>query len=431
MRSCVLPRIPLTWSATEEGAAGPEPSADVAGAGTSATPAAGVDARGHSAWIDDERQRLARQYARRRRVLSLVNLGIGAVVVLVPLFSGLGFALRDVLAGAAVWRPLPGWVPLQVAAYFGVLFGATFVLNLPLAYYGGFALRHRYQLSTQSFGGWVMDLLKGLALSVVFELLAVELVYLLLAALPDWWWLVAGGVMLLVTVVLAQLMPVLLLPIFYKVAPLEDEALARRILAQAQRAHTRVRGIYVMRMSAKMREANAMLAGLGRTRRILIGDTLLSEFTPEEIEVVMAHELGHHVHRDIPKGIALQTVVTLGGLFLVNIVLHAVVSAVHAYHGLADPATMPLLAAALGVFGLVTLPLTNGFSRLVESQADAYALETTRDAEAFISGMTRLANQNLAELDPPGWVEFLLYDHPSTGRRLAMGRRFAAGEGSQ
>lgn len=427
MRWRVLSRIPLARRATGEAATpGPEPGADVALAGHGSAQPEGSARPAPAAELDDERQRLARQYARQRRVLSLVNLGIGAAVVIVLLFSGLGFALRDALAAAGAWRPVPGWVPLQVGAYFGVLFAATFLLDLPLSYYGGYVLRHRYQLSTQSRGAWVIDLLKGLALSVVFEVLAVEAVYLLLAALPDWWWLVAGGAMLLVTVVLAQLTPVLLLPIFFKVTPLKDEALAQRVLAQARRAHTRVRGVYVMRMSAKMREANAMLAGLGRTRRILIGDTLLSEFTPDEIEVVMAHELGHHVHRDIPKGIALQTVVTLGGLFLVNLVLHAVVGGVPAYHGLADPATMPLLAAALGVFGLMTLPLTNGFSRLVESQADVYALETTRDAAAFLSAMTRLANQNLAELNPPGWVVFLLDDHPSTGRRLAMGRRFAA-----
>jgi STE24 endopeptidase len=383
--------------------------------------------------LDERRQQLARRYARQQRALSLIDLAIGAVVVLVLLFSGLGFALRDALAPVAGWRPVLEWAPLQVAAYFGVIFGVTFVLGLPLSFYGGFVLRHRYDLSTQTLSGWMADLLKGLALALVFEVAAAELVYALLAVAPNSWWLWAGGAMLVFSVLLAKLLPVLVLPIFYKLMPLADEDLTRRLLALAARAHTRVQGVYTMNMSVRMREANAMLAGLGNTRRIIIGDTLLQQFTPDEIEVVMAHELGHHVHRDIPKLVAVQTVVTLGGLYLVNLVLHAVVGHVSAFHGLADPATMPLVAAALGAFGLVMLPLTNGFSRRVEHEADRYALETTRDAPRFISAMTRLANQNLSDADPAPWVEFLLYDHPAVGRRIGFARRFAAapqGDGS-
>jgi STE24 endopeptidase len=169
--------------------------------------------------------------------------------------------------------------------------------------------------------------------------------------------------------------------------------------------------------------------GLGNTRRIVIGDTLLREFTPDEIEVVMAHELGHQVHHDIAKLVAVQSVVTLGGLFVVNLALHAVVGRVSGYHGLADAATMPLIGAALGVFGLVVMPLGNGFSRWVEHRADAYALEVTGAVTAFLGAMTRLANQNLAEEQPPSWVEFLLYSHPSVGHRLSFGRQYAAEHG--
>ncbi|HKW23590.1 MAG TPA: M48 family metalloprotease, partial [Ktedonobacterales bacterium] len=146
---------------------------------------------------------------------------------------------------------------------------------------------------------------------------------------------------------------------------------------------------------------------------------------PDEIEVVVAHELGHQVHRDIPKLIITQSVTMLGGLYLVNLALHAVVGAVPAYQGLSDPATMPLVAAVLGIFGLVVLPLTNGFSRIVERQADGYALESTGKVDAFISAMTRLANQNLAELSPSPLVEFFLYNHPSIGARLAFARKYA------
>jgi STE24 endopeptidase len=174
--------------------------------------------------------------------------------------------------------------------------------------------------------------------------------------------------------------------------------------------------------------------GLGATRRIVIGDTLLTQYTPDEIEVVVAHELGHQVHRDIPKLILAQTAITLGGLAVVSLALGATLRAFPQYHGLADPATMPLIAATLAAFGLVTLPLANGFSRWVEHQADVYALESTGMSDAFISAMTRLANQNLAEAEPSPIIEFLLYNHPSIGRRLAFGhawaQRMASGAGA-
>ncbi len=377
------------------------------------------------ATLDDERQALARRYARQRQTLSLVNLGISAVLVAILLFSGLNFWLRDALAGAPAWSPAWGWQPLRIAAYFGVLFVASTILGLPLGYYSGLILPRRYGLSTQKFGGWAVDQVKEVVLSLVFELLAVEALYLLLAVAPTTWWLWAGLLALGVTVVLANLLPILVLPIFYKLTPLPDGDVLRRTLALAARANTRVRGVYTMNLSARTTAANAMVVGLGNTRRIVIGDTLLDRYTPDEIEVVVAHELGHQVHHDIPKLIVAQTVITLGGLYLVNLALHTVVGAVPGYHGLNDSATMPLIAATLGVFGLITLPLVNGFSRRVERQADVYALEFTGKTDAFIGAMTRLANQNLAELAPSPIVEFLLYNHPATGRRIALAQAYA------
>lgn len=375
---------------------------------------------------DAERQRLARAYARQRQQLSLAGLVVSALVIGVLLLSGLGFGLRDALAFAGGWQPLAGWEPVRVACYFGVLLVALTVLDLPLSVYGGYVLAHQYGLSTQSLGAWAWDLVKGLAISLPIELAAVELIYWLLAVVPTTWWVWTGLAMLIFTVVLSQLVPVLLLPVFYKLTPLPEGDVRSRALALAARAHTRVRGIYAMNMSTKTTAANAMVTGLGTTRRIVLGDTLLDHYTPDEIEVVVAHELGHQAHGDIPRLIVFTSVVTLGGLFVANLVLHAVVARVTLYHGLADAATLPLVAAVLGVFSLMTLPLTNGFSRLVERRADAYALECTGNVDAFVSAMTRLANQNLAELDPAPWIEFLLYDHPSIGRRLAFARQFAA-----
>ena len=375
--------------------------------------------------LDTARQAQARRYAHQQQWLSLISLGLSALIVGALLFSGLGFWLRDALNPIPAWSPIAGWLPLRVGAYFLAIFAVVFLIGLPLSYYSGYILPLRNGVSTQSLRGWIIDEAKGLALSLVFEVIAVEGVYALLAASPQWWWLWAGGAMLCVTALLANLAPVLLLPIFYKLAPLPDGEVKRRTLALAARANTRVRGIYSMNMSARTTAANAMVTGLGATRRIVIGDTLLDHYTPDEIEVVVAHELGHQVHRDIPKLIIAQSIVMLGGLYVVHLALTATLRAVAQYHGLADPATMPLIAAALGLFGLVTLPLTNGFSRWVEHRADVYALESTGMTDAFIGAMTRLANQNLSEAEPSPVIEFLLYNHPSIGRRLAFGEQWA------
>lgn len=377
------------------------------------------------ATLDGARQEKARRYARQRQTLMLSNLGVSALVIAVLLLSGLSFWLRDALHFAAGWQPIGGWEPLRTALYFIVLGAVVAIIDAPLTWYGGYVLPRRYGISTQRVGGWVLDGLKSLAISLPIEILAVLFVYLLLAVSPNAWWVWTGLALLLFTVVLANLAPILLLPLFYKLTPLPDGDVKERALALAAQAHTRVRGIYAMNMSAKTTAANAAVMGLGNTRRIVIGDTLLNHYTPDEIEVVVAHELGHQVHRDIPKLIAVQTVTMLGGLYLVNLALHAVVGAFPAYQGLSDPATMPLVAAVLGIFGLVVLPLTNGYSRVVERNADGYALESTGKVSAFISAMTRLANQNLAELTPNPLVEFFLYNHPSIGNRLAFARKYA------
>ena len=242
--------------------------------------------------VDVARQAQARQYARQRRVLMLVNLGISAVAIAVLLFSGLSFWLRDALAPLAGWQPFAGWEPLRIAAYFIVLMVAVTVLDAPLSYYSGYVLPHRYGLSTQSLGGWLLDLAKGLAISLPLELVAVLFVYWLLAVAPLSWWLWTGLAVLIFTSLLANLAPILLLPLFYKLTPLPDGDVKRRALELAAQAHTKVRGIYSMNMSSKTTEGNAAVMGLGNTRRIVIGDTLLQQYTPDEIEVVLAHELG-------------------------------------------------------------------------------------------------------------------------------------------
>lgn len=374
--------------------------------------------------LDAERQQKAKEYARIRRRLSFVSMGIGVIGVLIFLFTNLGIWLRDQLQ-ALSWQPIAGWFPWQILVYFLILILGYEIITAPIGYYSGFILPHRYGLSTMTLKGWLGDLFKGLVIGLVLESLAIELVYVLLASQPQTWWLWVALVLLFFSVVMANLAPVLILPLFYKFTALPEGDLTKRLLALAERAHTRVRGVFSMQMSSKTTAANAALMGLGNTRRIVLGDTMLDRYTPDEIEVVLAHELGHHVHHDIWKLIISQSILTLGGLYLVNLVLHWAVETQHFYPGLADASTIPLVLALIGAFGLIVLPISNGYSRAIEYQADEYALQTTQMVGPFKSAMTRLANQNLADAEPSPIIEFLFHDHPSIRKRLKHADEFA------
>jgi STE24 endopeptidase len=363
--------------------------------------------------LDPERQKKAKEYARIRRRLMLLDLGLGAIYALAWLLSGASVWLRDLILGLTQNQ-------LVVVGLYAAVFGGIYaLLDAPLSYYRGFVLPHRYGLSTQTFPAWLWDQAKGAALGGVLGLVLIEVVYALLRVSPDWWWLWMALVMLLFTVVLSNLAPVLIFPLFYKFTPLDDEDLVERLTRLAQAAGARVRGVYRFDMSSKTVAANAAVAGLGNTRRIILGDTLLDNFSPDEIETVLAHELGHHVHGDMGKGILVQSALTLGGLWLANLALGWGIG-VFGFNGVSDVAAMPWLALILGAFGLITAPLSNAYSRWRERLADGYALETTRDPRAFATAMTRLADQNLADADPERWVEVLLHSHPAISRRLAM-----------
>ncbi len=373
-----------------------------------------------SASLDPERQKRAKVYARIQRRLTLVDLAMGALYVIAWLAFGWSAALKGYLLG---WTA-NDW--LLVAAY-GVVFGAgIFLLGLPLSYYSGFVLPHRFDLSNETLKGWVIDQIKSILIGGLLGGFLLEVVYAILRASPDLWWLWVAGFMLLFNVLLANLGPVILFPIFYKFSPLGDEHadLVERLLRLAKQAGARVRGVYRFDMSRRTKAANAALAGLGNTRRILLGDTLLDEFTHDEIETVMAHELGHHVHKDIPTGILIESVLTLVGLYLASLGLRWGAAA-FGFAGPADIAALPVFALVMGAYGLVTMPLGNAYSRWRERQADLYALQTTGKGEAYAAALVRLANQNLADADPEPWVEFLLYSHPALGKRIEMARSFS------
>jgi len=363
--------------------------------------------------LDPERQKQAKQYARIRRRLWLVDTIFSALYVLAWLFLGWSIAFRNWLLTFTANQ----W--LLVALFVAIFGGIYFLINLPLSYYSGFVLPHRFGQSNQSFKDWVIDQIKGLAVGAPIGLLLLELLYLALRVTGDLWWLWAAGGMLIFTVLLSNLAPILIMPIFNKYVPLGDEnkELAKRLLALAKRANTKVRGVFKFDMSKRTKSANAALTGIGNTRRIVLGDTLINEFSTDEIETVLAHELGHHVHRDIPFLITFGTLSTTISLFLASLALKWAI-AYFGFTGPADNAAFPALMLIFSAYGLITMPIDNAISRWRERMADDYALQSTGKSDAFASAFTRLANQNLGEVDPEQWVVFMFYSHPPLGERI-------------
>jgi STE24 endopeptidase len=354
----------------------------------------------------------SKRYNRIRRWLGIADFVLGLVLLLAFLITGWSGGLRDMAYRFAFQN-----YTVAVFLYVFMLMFIAKTLGLGLDYYG-FRLEHRYKLSNQKLRGWAQDELKGFLVGLVLGAILIELLYFIIRQAQHWW-LIAWAAFLVLFVLLAQLAPVVLFPIFYKFAPLEDEDLKARLVRLSERAGTRVRGVYKWNLSEKSKKANAALTGLGNTRRIILADTLLDHYSPDEIEAVLAHELGHHVHRHIFKSILVQAGITFIGFWAGNWVLHYAVERRHMFATLSDFANLPLLALLSTLLSLVLLPALNAYSRFNERQADRYAFSSIASVAPFISSMNKLAEQNLAERSPSKWVEWLFHSHPSISKRVA------------
>jgi STE24 endopeptidase len=353
----------------------------------------------------------ARRYNRIRRWLGIGDFALGFAFLVILLVTRWSDSLRDFAYRLGFQN-----YSFSLFVYLVLLLGISKALGIGLDYYG-FSLERRFKLSNQRFSAWAWDEIKGFLLGLVLGAIVVELVYLSIRQWPLHWWILAWALFMGLFVLFAQLAPVVLFPIFYKFEPLDNEDLRRRLVILSERAGTRVRGIYRWKLSEKSKKANAALTGLGSTRRIILADTLLDNYTPEEIESVLAHELGHHVHKHILKSIVVQAGITLFGFWAANWTLHYAVDQ-RRFEELSDFANLPLLALVSVVLSFLLMPLLNAFSRFNERQADRYAFESTSSVEPFISSMNKLAEQNLAERTPSKWVEWFFHSHPSISRRL-------------
>jgi STE24 endopeptidase len=355
-----------------------------------------------------ERQKLAATIA--NALISLAALAVGALL-LGPRIDGW---VRQ-LTGKNDW--------LRLVAIGFVYASVLELLTLPVSFWSSYVLEHRYGLSNQTLRRWLWRRIKGYLVGGPIGLVLLLGLYLLLWYGGAWWWVWATIGWLVVTLVMGQLLPTVILPLFYKVTPLDDAPLLERLRRLTQGTGLTVQGVYRLELSADTKKANAALAGLGHTRRVLLGDTLLSEFTPEEIEVVFAHEVGHHVHRHLPKMIVAGVLLAAVGFWLVDFVLR------HAapwlgYAGFDDPAALPLILLVLALLGLLLAPAQNAVSRFFERQCDYYALQKTGLARAYRSAFLKLARLNKADPDPHPLVVWLFDDHPPIRERLAMAAGF-------
>ena len=337
--------------------------------------------------------------------------------------------LERFLAGDGYWY---WYASLRLVMMFLTVTAVHICVSFPLSFFSGHVLEHRFGLSTQTFGGWLWRYAKRNLLAAAFGAMMFLGLYWLIwisgmLALGAYWWLVAAAAFFGVSILLGQLAPVLILPLFYKIEKLDavspiNAELTQRIGRLAQGTGLSIEGVYRMGLSDETVKANAMLAGLGRTRRVLMGDTLLDQFTPDEIEVIFAHEIGHHVFHHIRRMIAAGIIYSAGGFFICDRLLRVWVVRVEGELNYAEMPvyTLPLVMLILTVFAMLLEPLQNAISRRYERQSDRYALRRTALKDAYVSAFRKLARLNKDDPDPH-WLDVLLFhSHPPIAQRLAM-----------
>lgn len=354
----------------------------------------------------------AKEYQRIKKTLSLVHLFLTPLLLAIWIFTPLSISTQEVVGTLAAGQ----WV--QVAFFFALFSVFFFVADFPFAFYSGFIIEHRFQISNLSLKGWCLETVKRSALSFLFALLLIEGLCLLIRLRGNDWWLWAWAAYAGVSFMIGKLFPVFIVPLFYKYQPLAEGELKTRILALLSRFGLPAAHLFSINLSKTTKKANAAFMGLGKTKRVVLSDTLIENFTPAEVEQVVAHELGHFKHRDIWKQLGLGLVISLVCFYLGFQGLQKMIPLL-GLESASDVAGLPLLMLIFLLVSYGSLPITNGFSRICEYAADRFALEACRDKEVFQSMMAKLGRLNLADPDPSPIYEFVFYSHPSIKKRIA------------
>jgi STE24 endopeptidase len=305
----------------------------------------------------------------------------------------------------------------------------SWIASFPLSYLRGYRLEHQYEMSNQTFGAWLGEQLKGLAIQLALMVPITQVMLAVIRRRPRDWWAVLSAMAIPFTVVLAHLAPVLILPFFNTYQPLRDQMLAERLKAIAARSGIKVADILEMDMSRQTKAANAFVTGIGSTKRIVLADTMLEELTHDEIETIVAHEIAHQAHHDLWRLLAIGAATTAVVAWATQRVFESVNDrSKHITHvrGAGFAEALPLLSIVASVVGMFVMPLQNAYSRYIERKADAYALNLTENPDAFASGLNKIAEISLADPDPPRLEQVLLHSHPTIAERREACKRYAA-----
>jgi len=365
-----------------------------------------------------DREAMAKEYDAIHNRLFILQVLLLCILLAAYQFSGASAGLANALTerfGGKLW-----YVTNAVYTLISV-FGFAACM-FPFSYYSGHVLEHHYGLSNETFGDWLMDFIKSLAIDLILATILFSVVYALLRWLPGIWWLAAALFYILFAVLLSAIAPVVIMPLFHKFEPLEEGELTAAVRSMMEDSGIKVVGVYKWGLEEKTRTANAAFTGIGRTKRIILGDTLLTGYSKEEILAILAHEVGHCKNHDILRLTLVQSLLAVLGFYIAHHCLSALVG-FYGLAGVADIGAAPIFIFSLFVFSLVSMPFTNMHSRRREFAADAYAIKKIGSPDALVSAFEKLADQNLSNKEPSAWVEFLLHSHPSISRRIARARQ--------
>jgi len=370
-------------------------------------------------------EKTPKNYQREKLKWGLVSyaLEMGALAIFV--LSYLSAILRSLLEKLFANHIVPVFI-----VYIAVIALMHLILFFPLSFKRGYLIEHKYEMSNQTFGAWLRDYLKMTAVGWFLGFMAVSIVFYLLRRSPAGWWWQSALVLWVGYIFLVHLTPVFILPLFFKFKRLEDMEIIDRISKVSDAAGVRISGIHEFNMSRMTRSANAAVTGLGSTRRILLADNLISNFTPDEIAVVAAHEIAHHKCRHMGKIITMNLVLLFILLYCGHVILGWGANA-FGLRGQQDVASLPLLAFVFGLGSLFFLPVVNSILRMFEREADRFSLIWCGNPDAFISMMQKLTSENLADLSPNPVEEFIFYSHPSAQKRIALAMSFKENQAPQ
>ncbi len=361
--------------------------------------------------FDPEKRRIAKLYSRQKVQQKILNgIIVPIAVLLALLYSGASLGLQEFSLGLSQsWH-----VPVFVFFFLSILS----LVQLPFRFYSGYIFEHKYGLSNQTVKTWLVDYGKGLFIGYLFGIPILTLVYYLIGKTPQWW-LIAGALYFFIELLVNTIVPIFVLPLFYKLKPYADAVQKKKMIGMAERAGvTGIKKVLVAKESEKSKKPNAMFAGFWKTKRIILFDTLLDSFTPAEIETVIAHELGHYVHKDIWKEIVIETLKSFPVLYIASLVLN---SYSHSFGMVPQAiATLPLFLLTETIADLLLMPAFNAYSRKIEFEADTFALEVSNKPGAQASTERRLADMALSDDDPHPLIEFVFYSHPCAKKRIAL-----------